>query len=76
MEQRSHEEVGHLRHSVAVLIAEHIAHRFALLVEPWVIAALFPHPPVLFVLLYIVWRLIHVKLFILEVVCLHADLHR
>ena len=75
MEQWSHKKVCDLCHAIAILIAEHITHRLALLVESWVIATLFPHPSVLFVLLYIVWRFVHIELFVIEVVCLHTHLH-
>ena len=75
MQQRCHEEVGDLCHAVAVLVAEHVAHRLALLVEPRVIAAFLPHASIFLVLLNIIRRLVHVELLVVEVVGLHADLH-
>ena len=76
MKQRSHKEVGYLRHAVAVLVPKHIANRLALLVQTRIIATLLPHLSVILILHHIVRRLVYIELLIVKVIRLHTHLHR
>ena len=74
MEQRNHIEVCNLRESTPVLILEHIADRYALLVKTRIILALTKHLRVLS-LLDITGNFIAVKVIIIEIVLQGIRLH-
>ena len=74
MEQRCHVEVSDLAQSVAVLVAEHIAHRLALLIQSRKEAVQFPHRSVLLVVHDIRWRSVRVEVVIPKVVTLVGNL--
>ena len=67
MEERNHVEVGHLREASPVLVLEHVAYRYTLLVQSRIILALAKHLGIL-AFPRIARNLISVEVVILQIV--------